>query len=713
MGIAKERTMAIVTMLDKVLRYLEAGIPVFPCHINSKKPLTKTGFKEATIDEDQIREWWDHTPNANIGMPMGEVTDLICIDIDNLKNGKPNLWPHCHIKEEEMSCGVLVMTPSGGRHYIYRKPDLKHYKSSVGTETSGLANRVDIRAWGSYIIAAGSNGYKEIMNSLLDDEISLPPQWLIDDLDALHLNDLKKDITGSLSPEGEASLIEEGSRNHALASYGGSMRRIGMTIEEILAGLKVINDNRCKPPMTNQEVLRIAQSIGRYNPHSDTVEVIENPVKDPFDLVAHPIPENLMTIPGFVGEYIDYMNSVSVYKNHSMAFAGSLAMMSHLTARKVMDDNETATNLYILGLAESGSGKDKPRKVNKKLCERLSISHELSDTFATAEGFEDAMIDRGKMFYQVDEMDSMIEAMSGKRYDPRQDKLKTTLLSIYTSSDSSISRRHLAKSSDKDKPDAPIITPQVMRPHLTMFGTAIPSQVYGSLSESMLRGGFFGRLLIIENSSDRIYNEAVGLVSHDLPPRVLTTAHKWTEFNKELSNNPAIDPEPSIVSYTPEAADLCIEYRKFIDDFWRICKGEEDSIGTSVWARVYEMRRKLQMIYACSVDMNHLVVTSQAVEWAHQITLIGAKRMLFQARTNIYKTPYEALTKRIIAHLKKQKGKTIKRRELLRKFGDQIATDMDNVLDSMVQSGQVLRDERKTNNKGRGMVFITLVEGVH
>jgi Primase C terminal 1 (PriCT-1)/AAA domain len=58
-------------------------------------------------------------------------------------------------------------------------------------------------------------------------------------------------------------VILEGSRNDVLASLAGSMRRRGMGEAEILAALLVTNQRRCRPPLPQQEVERIARSIAR------------------------------------------------------------------------------------------------------------------------------------------------------------------------------------------------------------------------------------------------------------------------------------------------------------------------------------------------------------------------------------------------------------------------------------------------------------------
>jgi len=65
---------------------------------------------------------------------------------------------------------------------------------------------------------------------------------------------------------GEGDRIRRGHRNATLTSYAGAMRRRGMAPEEILAGLRAINERRCDPALSDDEVERIARSVGRYRP---------------------------------------------------------------------------------------------------------------------------------------------------------------------------------------------------------------------------------------------------------------------------------------------------------------------------------------------------------------------------------------------------------------------------------------------------------------
>ncbi len=61
-------------------------------------------------------------------------------------------------------------------------------------------------------------------------------------------------------------VIGEGQRDIILTSYAGTLRRSGATSQEILTSLRGVNEQRCKPPKSDGDLQRIAQSIGRKEP---------------------------------------------------------------------------------------------------------------------------------------------------------------------------------------------------------------------------------------------------------------------------------------------------------------------------------------------------------------------------------------------------------------------------------------------------------------
>ena len=74
--------------LQAALGYAARGWHVFPCHPRTKIPATTHGFKEATTDPEQIREWWQEDPAFNVAIATGELSGLFVLDVDET----PQTW---------------------------------------------------------------------------------------------------------------------------------------------------------------------------------------------------------------------------------------------------------------------------------------------------------------------------------------------------------------------------------------------------------------------------------------------------------------------------------------------------------------------------------------------------------------------------------------------------------------------------------------------
>lgn len=233
--------------LERALAYIELGWAVFPLVPNTKRPLTKNGFKDATKSTYVARKWWEENPEANIGIATGQSSGLVVVDID-VKNGAKGEESIQQIKG--LPPTLEAMTPSGGRHLYYlRSEPLKG--------RNGLLPGIDIKADGGYVVAPGS---------VIDEK---PYEWKDPEAHYVALPGFAAEMfthrNGShpAKPPVEGG-IGEGERNSTLTSLAGTMRRRGMGYDEIVAALKVANDKRCNPPLSEHEVEAIAGSVAKY-----------------------------------------------------------------------------------------------------------------------------------------------------------------------------------------------------------------------------------------------------------------------------------------------------------------------------------------------------------------------------------------------------------------------------------------------------------------
>ena len=129
-----------------------AGVPVFPCVVEGKRPLTRRGFLDASSDPEQVAAWWSRTPDANIGIPTGAASGVVVVDVDvhGPHDGRAAFQRATDAGLVD-GAGLLVRTPTGGAH-VYFPATPGREQRSWQAATAG----VDFRGDGGYIIAPPS-----------------------------------------------------------------------------------------------------------------------------------------------------------------------------------------------------------------------------------------------------------------------------------------------------------------------------------------------------------------------------------------------------------------------------------------------------------------------------------------------------------------------------------------------------------------------------
>jgi hypothetical protein len=244
------------TRFDAACQYVKLGYPVLPIKPGEKRPLTTHGLHDATTNEAVLREWRGRWPEANIAIRCDK---LAVIDIDPGAS-----WPPEDLRQEiKATKPALQRTPRGGWHIIFRLPEGKAW----GPTTGKIAEHIDTRCGqGCYLMVAPSTTergrYRWIRPLVPPDDLPLPPAGLIKALDEWERRPLRYE-----SYEGDPAggpIIEEGCRNAELTRLAGKLRRAGLSQTEIETTLFTANRLRCRPPLPDSEVARIAKSVARY-----------------------------------------------------------------------------------------------------------------------------------------------------------------------------------------------------------------------------------------------------------------------------------------------------------------------------------------------------------------------------------------------------------------------------------------------------------------
>ncbi len=241
--------------LRAALDYQVCGFVPIPVAAGSKHP--PKGFDlDALFDRlergerlstEEIKSWWARWPDAQIGLITGAATGLIVLDVDG--------------EDVELPGGV-PLTPavktSKGFHYYFA------WNGPKLPALIKIADRIEVRGDRGYVVAPPSVHSSGALYSWLispeEADLAELPEWLRQAI-LERVQPPSRDVPKELPAE-----IPEGQRNVALTSLAGTLRRRGLTAEEIEAALLAFNASRCRPPLPEPEVRRIAQSVARYEP---------------------------------------------------------------------------------------------------------------------------------------------------------------------------------------------------------------------------------------------------------------------------------------------------------------------------------------------------------------------------------------------------------------------------------------------------------------
>jgi hypothetical protein len=253
--VRRSHTPAAVAAAD----FLARGWSVLPVRAHDKRPLIAwEPLQTVRPSENDVFEWFERWPDANIGILTGEISNIVVVDVDPKHGGDHS------IERLQQRFGLLPPTVESetggsGRHLYFLHPGI------LCRNRAGLAQGIDLRGDGGYVVAPPSvhpNGRSYTWtrgHSPADMSLAPLPRWLI----------------GAGGVRAGRSLIDwrnlvregvtEGQRNSTLASLAGHLLWHGVDPAVTLELLLAWNCARCRPPLDDAEAAQVVQNIVRLH----------------------------------------------------------------------------------------------------------------------------------------------------------------------------------------------------------------------------------------------------------------------------------------------------------------------------------------------------------------------------------------------------------------------------------------------------------------
>ena len=352
-----------------------------------------------------------------------------------------------------------------------------------------------------------------------------------------------------------------------------------------------------------------------------------------------PFPPELFRIPGFVSEVMEFCMDTAPYPNRPLAFAGAVALQSHLAARRVEAPGGTRTNPYIVALAKSGCGKDHPRKTNNRVLCLAGIGNELIENVASGQALEDTLIQTPAVLWQSDEFYSVLQEVANDRTGQKETIMKY-LLSFFTSANIEYTPRvKVGREPAK-----------ISCPNLTLMGSCTPGGFFDSLNERMLAHGMFSRMTIIHADS-----RGQGQLPGDLqavPDAIADKAKLWVDFRPPGSGN--LDMKALAIPMTRNAKTMLAVVQAEADtEYARIERTENCDWKMAIWSRACENTTRFALIYACSeaAEPGGAVISEDAVRWARKLIWWEAANKIAMTEHHYHETEFERYSEEIVGIL--------------------------------------------------------------
>lgn len=639
-------------ILNTALRYSKLGFATFPlysvtpqgcncgdanCNSPGKHPLTVNGLRAASTNPEVLHFQFEGK-TANIGLATGPTSNIFVLDIDGAI-GESSLSNYPAMPE------TLTSTTGRGRHLIFRYPDKKVY-----TRAGKFAPGLDIRGDGGYIVAPPSIHYTGVVYQWLDENtpIAEAPEWLLDiickapeaktapipntpsnsdkcDSDKWTVDEVRE-LLSFIDPDcGYDEWIQVGMALHdegmSLAvwdewSKRGAKYKPGNTVNHwksfhpsggisfgtvvhmaALSGWKpreIIDDN------TDAKEFIARLRDGGFSVNG--VAVNKSVSNNKSDNIA-PSTFSPLSIPGLVGDTIREIINTSQKPQPELALLNTLAALGAIFGRRYASPMDTRTNLYTVGTAVTGAGKDHSRRFIKKLMTESQLDTFLGeDTIISGAGLLTSISKRPSQIMHLDEFGMLLEAITDQRGAAHMKAVSKVITEMYSSSGGTFVGGQYA--------DKKAETVNIPYPNLCLFGTTTPEKYASSLSRSAISSGELNRFLvlrpIIERPERRRYMGAAS------PSDQLTA--QW----RSLIDHPPLNHS----TFTPEV--ITVSWTGLEDRVWDMGLYEDAQIAENVttgalWSRYRENVIKIAMILSICRNTTVPIITNNDFDIAEAI----------------------------------------------------------------------------------------------
>lgn len=726
------------TLLESALAYLASGICALPAKRKAKRPNVSSWseYQSRLPSPEELTRLFSGSSSDGLCIVCGKISgNLEVIDFDQ-KAVAFDAWREL-VGSELVSRLVIQRSQNGGKHVLYRCEGVVGGNQKLAEDKFDGEKRVliETRAEGGLVICAPTDGYEVEQGSLLDLPVLTAEQRNRMVLAAWGLGDHSVDVVERSTMRVAGSDARPGDDYNKNGDIGRILERHGWKCTQ-----RGENEHWLRPGKSegtsatfNGKHLYVFSSSTPFEPckaytkffvyatlehggdlraatirlreegwgaeewsadelhewgqselpdeSTEMVSVLEpEPVASAVERPALPeslrFPPDLLEVPGFVGDFIQYCRDTCFLDQPALFLAAGLALQGVLAGRKICDIFKNRPHIYTLGVSATGTGKDWPREVVSELLEQIKAGHlgglespKSGNGLVTALSIEPARI------AMIDEFGRYMSFNSTPGM-PWLKEFIDYLLKLFSAGGRTF---YAGQTADRKK------CTEIDRPSLSLFATTVGDSLWKNLRVENITDGLLSRMLIFhgENFPARGSRDPF----KPFPPKMLAHAMAW------YSGAAIFDPDSDLIgtgvsNHDEKVAamdsDAEARIRQIMDLPYKHPEATEDAQALAT--RTAQLTCKLALIYACSECALEPRVTLQGVEWGYRLAVYSRQVWLYVAHNKIAESDFDGRCKAVVDWMRAVGGAASKK-DIGRRFRRWSTRERDEVLSNLVDSG--------------------------
>jgi hypothetical protein len=400
------------------------------------------------------------------------------------------------------------------------------------------------------------------------------------------------------------------------------------------------------------------------------------------DAVTAPASFNLTIPGGLVGKLTDYMLSTARRPQPLLSLGASLCAIGALMGRLYRTESNLRSNLYVVGIADSGSGKNHSREIiNEVLFEAGLANHLGGNKIASGAGLLTALHRQRSPRHITEILDNMTE-------------LYTSAGGIF------LGAEYANRDGTNERRD-------IVQPCLCVYGTTTPMHFWGALQGANVVDGSLARFLILPSDEDYPdENVAVGLRTppQDLIAGLQLLASGPGQQRGNLTGATSGPQTAVVLTTVPMTDEARARFKALSGELTDELRAAAGTAFTAILARIGEIALKLALIVAVGNDPVAPVITIDDADWAIAFVRHYAQRAMEAVDRHVADTETEAHLKRLRELIRAAGANGITKSELTRGSQWLKSRDRDDIIQTLIESGDVTTGMRSSATR-QAMVY--------